>query len=312
MADEAGTIAPEAPVSAPAAPEFTGKPGNFAADMAALQAELAPAPVAPVVPEAAPVQAEVTPQPEITDKAPATVPEKFKAPDGSLDKAKLDKSAAAADMTLERYLEKERVLRQKMNEVNRLERSVPQSVPAEPAAPPQPQSFAATLEADIAKYGAGAVLEKLFRAAKETAKDEVLGEIQAVRDESAKSKSRRELELIAKHDPVVLTPEGLEALARIREQRPWLNDAPNPTEEAYDVYLAEQAKEARLKGTVLPTPTGLTAKAPPTPVGPAPRAFVQPTGPNLGSMSEAEINAMVAKMTPVQEKAFWASRGLKY
>ena len=122
---------------------------------------------------------------------------------------------------------------------------------------------------------------------------------------------RAELTAIAKFDPSVLSPEGIEALSKIRDSKPWINQSPQPWTEAYDYYLAEQTKNARLKGTVLPTPTGLTAKSPPTPVGPAPRAVVKPKGPHQNS-SKHEFTDHVKSMTREQEAAFWRSKGLKF
>ncbi len=201
-------VAPLVPV-----PGFTGEPGNFTKDMAALQAELTPAPVV----ESA---SENPAPPEITESAtaPVPVPDKFKDAAGNPDQAKIEKSTADAQAALIKYLATEKELRRKMNEVSGLSRTAPVLNP-EPAAP---TSFAAQLEADMAKYGAGQVLERLFHAAKETAKNEVLSDVQADREERMEIKSRRELEEIAKHDQLVLTPEGLEALARIRAERPYL------------------------------------------------------------------------------------------
>lgn len=295
-----------APPAAPVVPGFTGEPGNFTKDMAALAAEMNP-PVAPIVPAPAP-QAEAA-QPATTESAtaPVTVPEKFKAEDGSLDAAKLEKSTADAQAALTKYLAMEKELRKTMNGVNAL-KTAPAVAPVET---PAPQStFAAQLEADMAKYGAGEVLARLFESAKETAKNEVLNDVRADREERLEIKSRQELEQIAKFDKGVLTPEGLEALARIRAERPWMEKAGNPTSEAYKVYLAEQVLKARQTGTVLPTPTGLTAKAPPTPVSPAPRAVVQPTGPDLST--QASIDAYVKGLSPEAEAAFWKSKGLRF
>ena len=310
MQTEAGstTMTPVSEIVPQVVAEFTGKPGNFNSDMAALAAELNPAPVVPVQVETAPTQPE---QPAAPATAPVTVPEKFKDADGNLDPAKLEKSTQDAQAALAKYLTTEKELRRKMQEVNGLKQSVPSVMnPTEPVAPASP--FAAQLEADMAKYGAGEVLARLFEAAKETAKKEVLYDVQADREERLEIKSRNELNEIAKYDQGVLTPEGLDALARIRAERPWIEKAANPTSEAYKVYLADQVIKSRQSGTVLPTPTGLVAKAPPTPIGPAPRAVVQPVGPDINAMSEAEVNAHVAKMTPAQETAFWKSRGLRF
>ena len=286
-------------------PEFSGKPGDLMADLALLAKEQGPAPTP---------QAEVTKEtPAITATAPVTVPEKLKKEDGSLDTEKLAKVTIDAEAALEKYLAKEKELRRKMNEVNGLQKSVPPAMTQQPAETPAPASqFAATLEADIQKYGAGAVLERLFNAAQDTAYARALGDVQAIREESELSKSQRELEAIAKFDPQVLTPEGYESLAKIREAKPWLNQSPKPWTEAYNLMLADRLMSERLKGTVQPNPTGQAAKAPPTPVSPAPRVVVKPSGPNLDAMNSDQITAHVKSLTPEQEKAFWASRGLRF
>ena len=287
-------------------PEFSGNPGDLMADLALIAREKGQVP---------PSQAEVTTKtqqpPEITATAPVTVPEKLQMEDGSLDTEKLAKVTVDAEAALSKYLEKEKELRRKMNEVNGLQKSV---VPAqENPNPPAPvSSFAATLEADIQRLGAGVVLEKLFNAAQETAYARALGDVQSIREESELSRSQRELEAIAKYDPQVLTPEGYEQLAKIREAKPWLNQSPKPWTEAYNLMLGDRLISERLKGTVQPNPTGQTAKAPPTPVSPAPRVVVKPAGPNLSTMNPDQITAYVKGLTPDQEKSFWASRGLRF
>lgn len=318
--------ASEAPVTQvpgiPEVPQFSGKPGNLMNDLAALAAEQAPKEV-PVMP-----QAEVNPQPEITQVAPATVPEKFKAPDGSLDTAKLEKSLVNVEEALARYQDKEKQLRQKQNEVNNLSRyqAAPNVAPVQPVAPNVQQVPLTAFEIQVAQdlvneaaangyqmphgqaIAQARVLVKMTEA--KAAHEQSLTESLRIKLED--QDRRKELEAIAQYDDSVLSPEGFDALSKIRELKPWINQSPTPWTEAYNYYLAEQTKAARLKGTVLPTPTGLTAKAPPTPVGPAPRAVVQPVGPDFNSMSQAQITAHVAKMSPEQEKAFWASRGLRF
>lgn len=298
----------------PVIAEPTYQPGNFQADIAAIAAKEAAkeaAKTAPIVP--AP-QAEVPKvQPETTATAPVIapeVPEKFKAEDGSLDTVKLEKSTADGKAALDKYLAMEKELRRTMNNVSGLKNQAPQ-IMAQTEAAPANSTFAAQLEADMAKYGAGAVLERLFEASKEAAKAEakrdVLSDLQTDREERLERKSREELSEIAKHDQGVLTPEGLEALARIRAERPWIEKAANPTSEAYKVYLADQVMKARQQGTVLPTPTGLATQPKAVPVGPAPRAVVKATEPVLETMEQ--IEAHLKGMDTAQKAAFYASKG---
>lgn len=311
-------VAPAVP-ALPTVPVFTGIPGNLQNDLAALAAEQNPTVVAP--------QAEVQTQPVTTDPAmaPVTAPEKFKAPDGSLDMSKVEKSTVDAEAALAKYAAKEKELRQKMNEVNNLSR---QTIPAN-VAPVAPVVNAVPLTAfeiqvandlinEAAAYGyqmpqGQAIAQarvQVKMAEARFASEASLTETLRVKLEDQDRRS--ELEAIAKHDQSVLTPEGFEALAKIRESKPWLAQSPKPWTEAYDYYLADQLKKSRQTGMVLPTPTGVTAKAPPTPVTPAPRVTVQPTGPDFSKMSEDQITAHVKGLNAAEEAKFWKSRGLKF
>lgn len=310
----------------PGLPEFTGKPGNIMNDLAALAREQAvvEAPAAP--------QAQVTPQPEITAPVttetapPVTVPDKFKAPDGSLDTAKLDKSTVHVEDALAKYAEKERELRQKMNEVNRLSRQTAPTPQAQPAqAIPVPANLtpfeiqvandlineAAAVGYQMPQGQAIAQARVLVKMSEAKANHEA-GLTETLRIKLEDQDRRRELEAIAKYDESVLSPEGFEALSKIRESKPWINQSPTPWTEAYQYHLAQRTQDARAQGTVQPNPTGLTAKAPPTPVGPAPRVVVQPTAPDVNAMSQEQLDAYLASLNPAQTKAFWASRGLRW
>ncbi len=318
LVESVGTTV-EMPVANAVVPEFSGKPNDLMADLNLLAKEQGI--------ETAPPKAEVT-QPETTATAPVIapeVPEKFKAPDGSLDAAKLEKSTVDADAAIAKYLAKEKELRQKMNEVNTLSKQtiLPTVAPVAPAPNQVPLSqFEIDVANDLinqaAAYGyqmpqgqAIAQARVQVRLAQANA-DYETKLTESLRIKLEDQDRRSELEAIAKYDASVLSPEGFEALAKIRDSKPWINQSPKPWTEAYDYLLAERTKAARQQGTVLPTPTGLTAKAPPTPVGPAPRAVVQPTGPNLEAMHPDQITAHVKNMTAEQEAAFWKSRGLRF
>ena len=301
---------PPVPQAAPVADGFSGKPGDFQKDLAMLQASQTPQQTPqeqmPPNPEqtgtvepAQPPQAEVTP-----------VPDKFKNPDGSLNVEKVAKSTVDAEAALQKYLTMEKELRKTQNSVSTLSKGVPQ--PAHTEQQP-PSSFAQQIEQDLKTAGAGEVLARLFEAARETAYNQAMGEIGEIRQETELTKRQRELESIAKDDPWVLSPDGFDALSKIRQARPWINGSQTPWTEAYRQHLADQVIASRQTGQVHnPTPKGLAAKAPPTPVNPAPRVSVQPAGPNLNQMSQDQITAHVKAMTPAQEKVFWASRGLKF
>ena len=313
-----GTVTQQTVVN-PGLPEFSGKPGDFHADMAMLAEEQGASAV--ITPMNEP---ELT-QPETTGTAPviAEVPLKFKAEDGSLDTTKVEKSTVDAEAALAKYAAKEKELRQKMNEVNRLstQNIAPNVAPVAPAVNQVPLTafeiqVANDLINEAAAYGyqmpqgqaiAQARVQVKMAEARHLAEASLTETLRVKLEDQDR---RRELEAIAKYDASVLSPEGIEALTKIRDSKPWINNSPSPWTEAYDYYLAEQTKAARLNGTVLPTPTGVTAKAPPTPVTPAPRVVVKPKGPNLNS--EADINAHIATLKPAEEKAFWVSRGLRF
>jgi hypothetical protein len=108
--------------------ELSFRPEDFAKDIAALQAEKGITPTAveapktatveptTIVPVSTPTTVEATATPAITaqESTPTPqveVPEKFKAPDGSLDTSKLEKSTVNAEQALAKYLEKEKELK---------------------------------------------------------------------------------------------------------------------------------------------------------------------------------------------------------
>ena len=322
MEPQTVTLDMNAPVATPAqnpvAPAaFTGEPGNFQADMAALAAAEAVVAEVPAVPEPA--------QPEITDTAtaPVIVPEKFKDAEGKLDPAKVEKSLASAEETLAKYAAKEKELRQKMNEVSRLSQQTiaPNVAPVAPAPNQVPLTafeiqVANDLINEAAAYGyqmpqgqaiAQARVQVKMAEARHAAEANLTETLRAKLEDNDR---RSELEAIAKYDSSVLTPEGFDALAKIRESKPWINQSPKPWTEAYDYYLAEQTKKSRQTGTVLPNPTGLTAKAPPTPVSSAPRAVVQPKGPDL--TSKESIDAHLATLDAAGMAKFFKSQGLRF
>lgn len=299
-------------------PGFSGKPEDFARDMALLKAGKPPAPATepvPVVPEPPPAQPDGQPQaaattvpaPEPAAPTPAAIPEKFMTPDGKLDEGKLAKSTVNAEEALARYRVLETELRKKQADVQRSRLGAPEMPPAAPAgAPIQPASFEAQIEADIQKNGVGPTLARLFAAAKESALMDARRDIDGLLQETELTKRERELQGIAATDPWVLSGEGYEALARIRQERPWVNQSPTPWTEAYRQHLGDQEMKRRL-GSLVSTPTPKPVTAPPTPVTAAPRAPAQ----QPVNMNDPEAIVKAAGgMTPDQEDAFWVSRGL--
>lgn len=295
------------------APGFTGAPGNLMADLAAIAAEQAPAQV----------QTQAPAQPEITEPAPApvTVPEKFKGPDGELDVAKVEKSTIHAEEALRKFQDIERQLRQQQNNVAALKQGAP--IPVPPQAVPtnvQLSPFVVQVAQDMINKAAARGYQ--MPEAQAVAQAEVLVQMyeakhsadvsltESLRQRIEDQDRRRELEAIAKDDPTVFSPQGIDELTKIRQENPWVNQSPNPWQAANDLRTAAKIRNQRLSGQVQPTPTGPAAKAPPTPVGPAPRVTVQSQAPTLET--QAEINDHLKTLSPAQEAAFWRSRGLRF
>jgi len=303
------------------ASEFSGKPGDIMQDLAVLARErtIRNAPPA-VVPE--PVKAV---EPEQPATAPVTpVPDKFKNPDGTVNEEKVAKSTHSAEEALQKYAEIERNLRQKQNEVAALRQpaqtqppanTIPVNVPLSPLAHAMAQDLineaaaqGLTLDPRLAVAQAR-VMEKGLDA-KHSAE---LSVTQDIRQRLEDQERRRELEAIKDQDPWVISPEGIETLAKIRESRPHVNASKTPWTAAYREFLADQVMSQRLNGTVQnPTPKAVTAKAPPTPVNAAQRVVVKPTAPALESMNSDQINAYAASLGPKAEAEFWRSRGLHF
>lgn len=292
-------------------PGFSGKAGDFQADLARLAAARNPPPLMPeIVPEPIPIVAgEPLVIPEIEPAQPPAaaipIPEKFLNKDGTPNSERIIKSTADAELAYQKYLEKEKALRHKQVEVQGLATGQPAPEQAN-GIPPNP--FAQRVEQDIQKYGLGAVLVELHAAAERSAYARATADIADIRQETENGKRQRELEALAQHDDWILSPEGIETLGKIREAKPWLNQAPRPWEEAYKSYIADKQMSERLSGKVqTPTPKAPTVSAPATPVSAAPRVQ-NPI--NTATMTKGQINAYVASLTPADRIKFFASRGL--
>ena len=291
------------------APAFTGQPGNIMSDLAALAAEKAPTETKPVTQEPE--------QPAATATAPETpVPDKFRNPDGTLNEERLAKSKAAA---LAEYHRIERELKQAQNQLHQ--------VKTQPAAPPVQtptqltpleRSMAEDLIREAAAFGqqlpewqAIAQARVMARGleAKHSADLAVTEDVRTRLDDYEREK---QLSAIADVDPWVFSPEGIKTLTEVRRSYPHVNAAKEPWQAAYDQHLANEAKKLRLSGQVqTPTPSARTVKAPPTPVQAAPRAVVKPVEPDMSNWSKDQINAYVDGLSPKEQQAFYAKRGLR-
>ena len=319
------------------APEgFSGKWSDMASDMAAIAKEMGqaetptqPAPVTPqavVTPTPLPAPATQTVQPQTAPQtsAPAAVvppvaaipevPEKFRGADGKLDPEKLLKSYSAAEKELGR----------KANELNQLK-----SAPTAPTPPAIPANAAQTgnpgnltpLELQVARdlFNSGAgyteaqaiatarVQVRLMDAASGLATERAMGEVAQLREAQTEQRRVAELQAIAKTYPEVLTPQGYEALVKVREENPWINASPEPWKTATLIHLGQKGMLQGQPGAVsIPTPTG-AQPGQPLPVSPS-----GPVSNPIQLNTPQQIEAHVKTLTPTQEAEFWKTAGFKW
>lgn len=327
-ADGVATVSvPDGIAAAPAPSQsaFTGAPGNFLADLAAIAAESPAQTPVPVQPSVPPVQAQSAQEPGQPATAPVTpVPEKFLNPDGTVSQEKIAKSTVNAEEAYQKYAEIERQLRQKQNTVAALRQGspVPAASPQVPVSMPM-SSLEIQVAQDLINEAAAAGYQMPQGQAIATAKVQVrlmeakhsaeVSLTEGLRQKLDDQDRRRELETIKDQDPWVLSPEGIAALGKIRESYPHVNSSQTPWTAAYDQHLANQVKHQRLTGQVLiPTPAARTVQAPPVPVQAAPRVVVKSQEPNFNGMTSDQISAYAAGLGANGEAAFWAKRGFKF
>lgn len=308
-----------------AEPKLSFDPNNFAEDMAKLAAskgidingnkmeakQEVPAVITPpTTPEQPPqetVEAPVTKEAEAT-KTEVVVPEKFKNPDGSVNVDNLAKSTQNVEEAIATYLAKEKELKRKMNEVKAKENAYIKPVPA-PNAPapvvPVNTNFAAQLEADIAKEGAGVVLAKLFTAAQESVEERVQSRIQALQDVNAQNTTKQQVEAIGKSDPWVYTPEGVATLTKVLEEQPYLQAAEDPYKAAYLYYSGIKSVASKSSSQVL-TPTPQARPSAPVPTG---QAVNRTSAPVIKLETKEDIDNHIKKLTPEERKQFFIKAG---
>lgn len=335
MSQAAGTV-PNTPVVDNGRPEdltgFSGEPGNLQKDLEVLAKKMgieAPrAEAEPTVeikqtvelpietePEKAEAQADQPAKAETVTQE-TKVPDKFKNADGTVSEEKLQKSLVNVESALERYRQKEIELQRKINQVNKLQTSVPQAQQAQAQEKTEAQSepmsdFEKQINEDLAKHqnNPGKVLVKLFEAARQAGKQDALQEVQELRMETELSKRQRELEAIGQHDPFVLTEEGFNTLSKIREEKPWLNSSPRPWEAAYREHLADQAWKQRTNQQVK-TQTPKAVTAPPAPVTAVDRS--SKTTINLAGMTKDQIREALMGQSPEKQAKVFQSLGFKW
>ena len=304
-----------------AEPNLSFQAENFAEDIAKLAASQGvtletPQADIPLTPPNEPVQPQEEPKVEVQPEATATktdeatkveVPEKFKAPDGSVDTEKLNKSIVNVDEALAKYLEKERELKRKMNEVRQKENSylTPPVTPEPTPTIPVNANFAKQLEEDIAKEGAGVVLAKLFTAAQESVEERVKSEIEVLKQVNATNTTKQQIEAIGKTDPWVYSPEGMATLTQILDEQPYLWNAPDPYKAAYFQYNGSKSVASQTKPQVL-TPTPPARPTAPVPSGQAAAPTVAPT---IKLDSKEDVDRHLAKLSPKEQSEFFKRMG---
>lgn len=303
-----------------AAPAFSGQPGDFQKDMALLAKEQGMAQPMTLESSTATPEQPAQPQATVTEQPETGIPDKFKGPDGSVSVERIEKSTVNAQEAYERYRQAELALQAKRNEVNRQQYQQPQYqpqvnqpvyTPAVPNNPTVPMSLAQQINAELAanQSNPGAVLEKLFHAAANMGYQQATAEIQNVRQETELVKRQRELEVIAQKDEWVLSPEGTEALSKIRAERPWVNNSPTPWTSAYKELIADRVLNGGSVQSVqqVKTPNPKVLTAPAAPVGSVDRTQRQPV--RVDTADKQSLDSLFKAKTPQEEAAMFKQLG---
>lgn len=313
---------------------LTFRPEDYASDLAKLAAEqgIPPAVEAPkaepttIVP-VQPPQATVTPEPPATQAtAPVTqaevaVPDKFKAPDGTLDMDKLEKSTANAELAkanaeqaIAKYQALQKDMSRKINEAAAAKNALLTSIPLpaiDPNVKPNTQQipFDQILEQDAQTIGLGKAMVKGIMAAKELALEEARKEFSSIRQVQEETDSRRQIEEIGKRDLWVYTPEGVNTLNQILTEQPYLWQALDPYVAAYR-FSGRGGVSAVVErsGSQVLTPTP-PAKAT-APVPSAVAANMTPQSPSINLDSKEAIDSHLKTLTPKQQEEFFMKMGL--
>lgn len=295
-------------------PGFSGDWKDFQKDMALLSAKAEPAPNVEITPIQVETpadteprdnqaveqtqQAQPTPEPTkpVVQAAPtAPVPDKFKAPDGSLDQEKIIKS----------YLEAEKTVKRLQNQGQQAQTQP--AIPATPMAADAP--FEARVYQDFVSSGLDPkaaqalvpTITRLFAAASDAGYERAMAEVSSFRQAQQETKSREELKAIINSDPSIGTPEGMDYLVSIRNDNPWLNHSPEPWKAAWQLKIANEAlKRPTQAGQVkMPTPKAVTA--PNAPVTAAPPTV----GPQINLNDKESVNRHLASLSSEQKGEFF-------
>lgn len=254
-----------------------------------------------------PTQAVSTPKAvEIKPEAPVEVPAKFQNPDGTVNVEKLEKSTASLDEMIAKYRAKETAAQTLQNKVNNPNGNPVNVAPATPQAQLTP--FEVQVANDLITEAAAAGYQMPQGQAIAQAKIAIkLSEARAQFEQQSSQELRqrledgeraRELDSMVKSDPWLATEAAVDALWKVRQENPWLNQAPKPWEAAYTFFKGRNGHGSQVQ---TPTPTGNTAQAKPTPVAPVARVqrTVDVTDKRaLESLSDADLEAIARKFNP--------------
>ncbi len=308
-----------------AAPSVTMS-NDWNKDLAAMAAEsVKETPAQPVVGQ--PQQAVVTPPATQTPAIPATqaaapaipvivppveVPEKFRGPDGKLDQEKVLKS----------YFDAEKALKKAQNALGAQPAATPAAVPAQPGQPQPAQAqqqlspFELQVAQDLFSQGGfteqqamaqARVMVRLSEAKHRADTAATFAEVNQFREALAQQQQRTELQSLAERNPEVLTPQGYAELVKVREENPWINNAPEPWKAAAHFLLGQKQMYGQAGLVNIPTPKGVQQAVPPLPVTPA-QTVQNPIALN----TPEQIQAYVSTLSPENEGEFWKKMGLKW
>jgi hypothetical protein len=255
--------------------------------------------------------AEVKPQPSVE------VPKKFLDPaTGQVDAAKVQKAEENIDQAIARYKAKEREFQTLQNRVNNPPQQQSQQQPvvspmhvaqmAQQANPYQPAQQLTPLEIQMAQdlLNESAAFGKPMEQAQAIALARVqaralsaryqadMEATESLRRRVEDAERTRELQGLINQDPELLTPGMVDTLMQIRQDRPWINQSPEPWKEAYTYYRGQQY--GRPQSVSTPTPKGNTV--PQVPVSPVAR--VQPTAIDPKTAPLADLEAEVRRQFP--------------
>jgi len=285
---------------------------TFAEDMAKLAAMAGSTPQTDTTPTTTETSTPTTPeqpvnQAPVTDEATKVdVPEKFKTPDGKIDVAKVEKSLMSAEETLAKYLAKEKELKRKMNDARKTEAGLPPSELGNIQVSPE---FAAQFEKDVQTMGLGNAVIRLqtatLKAAEEAAYSRAMKDIEGIKEVTANQTTRNQIEAIAKSDPWVYTPEGLNTLTTILDSQPYLWQAADPYKAAYVHYKGLNVASQQVPQVLTPTPTARPSA--PVPTGQA--AAPANNTPSVRLDSKEAINTHLKKLTAEQQSEFFKKMG---